>query len=83
MTAPHSTQARMSAGEAAQARVLADEDPMLQAALEQLAVTYSIRKILLWALVAVPAVLVVVGIVLAVVLHVPVDDTGAATGAIR
>jgi hypothetical protein len=34
-----------SASDAAQARVLADEDPMLQAALEHLAVTYSIRKI--------------------------------------
>jgi hypothetical protein len=34
-----------SASDAAQARVLTDEDPMLQAALEQLAITYSIRKI--------------------------------------
>jgi len=49
---------RQSASEAAQTRVLADEDPMLQAALEQLAVTYSIRKILLWTLVIVPAVLI-------------------------
>lgn len=34
-----------SASDAAQTRVIADEDPMLQAALEQLAVTYSIWKV--------------------------------------
>lgn len=59
---------RQSAGEAAQTRVITDEEPMLQAALEQLAVTYSIRTILIWTLIVVPAALTLVGIVLAVVL---------------
>jgi hypothetical protein len=54
-----------SASDAAQTRVLADEDPMLQAALEQIAVTYSIRTILLWTLVTVPTALVALTIVLA------------------
>jgi hypothetical protein len=58
--------ARLSAGDAAQTRVLDDDDPMLQAALEQLAVTYSIRRILLWTLVVAPIVLISAGLVLTV-----------------
>lgn len=55
MTSPrYGYQTHRSASEAAQSRVLKDEDPMLQAAVEQLAVTYSIRTILLWTLVVVP-----------------------------
>jgi ABC-type sugar transport system permease subunit len=69
---------RQSASDAAQTRVLNDEDPMLQAALEQLAVTYSIRTTLLWTLVVVPLALVVIGVVLAFILHTPVDDQGIA-----
>ncbi|MFJ1764064.1 hypothetical protein ACIOD2_27365 [Amycolatopsis sp. NPDC088138] len=70
---------RMSASDAAQSRILNDDDPMLQAALEQLAVTYSIRTILLWTLVIAPIVLTIIGIVLAIVLHTPVDDHGIAS----
>ncbi|QKV74517.1 hypothetical protein [Amycolatopsis sp. Hca4] len=70
---------RLSASEAAQTRVLSDEDPMLQAALEQLAVTYSIRRILLWTLVFVPLTLAIVGVVLAFVLQAPADDHGIAS----
>ncbi|HEY3478728.1 MAG TPA: hypothetical protein VG674_30215 [Amycolatopsis sp.] len=70
---------RMSAGDAAQTRVLNDDDPMLQAALEQLAVTYSIRTILIWVLVIVPVVLVGAAIVLAVLLNAPADDHGVAS----
>ncbi|WP_328442963.1 MULTISPECIES: hypothetical protein [unclassified Amycolatopsis] len=62
----------MSASDAAQSRILNDDDPMPQAALEQLAVTYSIRTILLWTLVIAPIVLTTVGIVL----HTSVDDPG-------
>jgi hypothetical protein len=62
-------QVRMSAGDAAQTRVLTDEDSALQAALEQLAVTYSIRRILLWALVIVPAALAIAAAVTAVSLY--------------
>ncbi len=69
-------QARMSAGEAAETRVLADEDPMLQAALEQLAVTYSIRTILLWSLVIVPIVLVATTVIAALLFQTPPDDHG-------
>jgi hypothetical protein len=73
-----SSPVRQSASDAAQTRILNDEDPMLQAALEQLAVTYSIRAILLWTLVVVPIALVVIGVVLAFILHTPVDDQGIA-----
>ena len=59
---------RQSAGEAAQTRVITDEDPMLQAALEQLAVTYSIRTILIWTLVVVPVALVALGVILLIFL---------------
>jgi hypothetical protein len=57
-----------SASDTAQTRVLTDEDPMLQAALEQLAVTYSIRTILLWTLVIVPAALALLTVVVTIVL---------------
>jgi hypothetical protein len=70
---------RQSAGDAAQTRVLNDEDPMLQAALEQLAVTYSIRTILLWTLVIVPTALAIIGVILAFVLHTPVDSGDVAS----
>ncbi|WP_020644775.1 hypothetical protein [Amycolatopsis balhimycina] len=40
--------------------------------------TCSIRKILIWTLVIVPIALTIIGIVLAFVLHVPVDDHGVA-----
>jgi hypothetical protein len=62
------TSLRLSASDAAQRRVLADEDPMFQAALEQLAVSYSIRTTLIWTLVVAPITLALLGIFLFVVL---------------
>jgi hypothetical protein len=47
---------RKSPAEAARTRVLENEEPMLVCALEQLAVTHSIRRILIWAMVIVPSV---------------------------
>jgi hypothetical protein len=41
-------------------------------------VIYSIRKILIWTLVIAPIALTIVGIVLAFILHTPVDDHGIA-----
>lgn len=80
MSDTNRVQARLSASDAAQTRVLNDEDPMLQAALEQLAVTYSIRRILLWTLVVVPIALTVIALALVVVFQViPVDDHGIAS----
>ncbi|MEC3974719.1 hypothetical protein [Amycolatopsis sp. H20-H5] len=55
---------RKSAAELAKRRVLASDDPIRQAALEQLAVTYSIRTILMWTLVIVPVALVALAVVL-------------------
>jgi hypothetical protein len=53
--------------QAARLRVIRDDDPAQQAALEQIAVLHSIRSILMWTLVVVPLFLAVLaGVVLAV-----------------
>jgi CHASE3 domain sensor protein len=57
---------RMSACEAAQRRIIDDEDPTFQAALEQVAALYSIRRVLLAALVFAPLVLVGIAFIVSV-----------------
>jgi hypothetical protein len=53
--------------QAARLRILRDDDPVQQAALEQIAVLHSIRAILMWTLVVVPLFLAALaGVVLAV-----------------
>lgn len=57
---------RMSACEAAQRRIIDDEDPLFQAALEQVAALYSIRRILLATLMFTPLVLLGIAIIVSV-----------------
>lgn len=58
---------RMSACEAAQRRIIEDEDPLFQAGLEQVAALYSIRRILLATLVFAPLVLLGIAVLATIV----------------